>query len=275
MSNTEITVAVDGMEFQNLPVEEKTPTQSPTWLSMLLSFIKTSTSETTQEDLQFEHLDEWEEESWEWVLSETENFLIEKQKMENVRITKELEELRKGRYWLKMKPEFTARARETFSSKGYVLQSPEAEHLQTTELDGGMRAAIVSECVEAFGPVWQQHLRSSISSQHSPNWKLFSESFEGTKYQKGIVGALKEVGWQASHGKSGFGLTPKLLGDITWSFWKSLANSVAWELGVDLSKDQLSELSLQVCACQRMILDLWSDCLKNRFGFFSFQPKFL
>ncbi|EGG25270.1 hypothetical protein DFA_03518 [Cavenderia fasciculata] len=95
-------------------------------------------------------------------------------------------------------------------------------------------------------------------------WNQFIDSFKGQKYSKGINVRMKDIGFQASHGFDG-SLNSRVLGDITWSIWNTLATALKQirELTVEES-DGLVEI---VCSLQPTLLKLWLNTkLNSRVG---------
>jgi len=93
--------------------------------------------------------------------------------------------------------------------------------------------------------------------------KAYRESFPESTYQKGVVGGLKEAGWQASHGPGNAGLTFHVLGDITWAFWKMLVASVRYTLDREPVAEEMNRLAEKVCGCMEYLVELWFCTLKN------------
>jgi len=80
----------------------------------------------------------------------------------------------------------------------------------------------------------------------------------------GVVGGMKETGWQASHGPGDSGLTYQVLGDITWAFWKTLHSSLRWFLGRELTIVESSSLAEMIAGCQGKLIELWLETVNNR-----------
>jgi hypothetical protein len=89
-------------------------------------------------------------------------------------------------------------------------------------------------------------------------WREWAARFGETAWEKGTLGEMRGVAWQASHGAaSQTGLTARLLGEIGWSLFNSLALSLRVAVGRELSSGETSEVLHAVLPAVRTILELW------------------
>ncbi|KAL6075957.1 hypothetical protein QOT17_003267 [Balamuthia mandrillaris] len=94
-------------------------------------------------------------------------------------------------------------------------------------------------------------------------WATFKEAWGESAYKKGVIGGMKEVGWQASHGPGGIGLNRHVLADIGWSFWKSIVSSLRWVLDRELRCEEQDLLAEKISYCMRPLAYLWWETIQN------------
>lgn len=215
------------------------------------------------EDEDLEDSDLWKE--WEWIISETEKFVNEKAANEASAIRQELEQLRKTANLLKTRPVFIQAAKDTLMRLA-DLSERDQQQLADTPLDSNKRSKIVGDVVSLFAEEWKQRVKEIFFgnvADAAEQWKAYEEGYGESKYNKGVIGGMKEVGWQASHGPGDSGLTCAVLGDIAWAFWKTLVSSVRWTLETDLAAEDMESLAAHVSLCLPNIVQLWSETVKN------------
>ncbi|KAF2071627.1 hypothetical protein CYY_007053 [Polysphondylium violaceum] len=91
-------------------------------------------------------------------------------------------------------------------------------------------------------------------------WEQFNDNFKGSKYQKGIYGRMKDIGWQASHGVDG-SLNSRVVGDITWSIWNTL-NSAIKQIR-EPTMEESNDLIETICLLQPILIKTWVNTKKN------------
>jgi hypothetical protein len=203
---------------------------------------------------------------WEWILSEAEKFVCRRSVEEAKEIQNELSELRKNANLLKSRPTFLNAAK--LALERAPLTEEERIFLDTTILDSNKRSKIVADVVGRFEEEWRKMVEGLFITEDENGEKLralYQESFKESLYEKGVIGGLKEAGWQASHGPGKAGLTAHVLGDITWAFWKRLVASVRYTLERDPAAEEMQIMAENVCGCQEFLVELWFTTVKNRY----------
>ena len=148
------------------------------------------------------------------------------------------------------------------------LSEEEREMLSFALLDSSKRSKIIADVVSTYAPTWLDCVEELFFSGEEAKelFQAYKDSYPDSTYQKGVVGGLKEAGWQASHGPGTVGLDFHVLGDITWTFWKLLVTSVRYALARELSAEEMDRLADKVNDCQDYIVDLWYTTIKNRYS---------
>jgi hypothetical protein len=203
----------------------------------------------------------WSE--WEWILSETEKVAIKRSAEETERVKLELELLRKNANLLRMRPLFVEIAREIFATK--TFNSFERYKLERLVLDASKRSKIICDVINSFADTWLQFIKLKFFQEgiSQEKWKMFADAYGEAMYHKGVVGGMKELGWQASHGPGDSGLTDLVLGEIGWAIWKTLNSSIRWTLERELSIEENEALAKEIGQCFGLLIDLWYSTLVN------------
>lgn len=139
----------------------------------------------------------------------------------------------------------------------------------------------------AYAPEWLEFIKEQLlKDEDSSIIATYHDSYIETPYSKGttedsaqvggfsvltrplstgVVGGMKETGWQASHGPGDSGLTHSVLGDITWAFWKTVNSSLRWSLDRELTPEESNALVERMAVCQAKLVDLWLTTVNNRY----------
>eukprot|EP01113_Clastostelium_recurvatum_P046026 TRINITY_DN8004_c0_g1_i1.p1 TRINITY_DN8004_c0_g1~~TRINITY_DN8004_c0_g1_i1.p1 ORF type:complete len:217 (-),score=12.78 TRINITY_DN8004_c0_g1_i1:65-715(-) len=214
----------------SVDIENHPPTSG--WFSWLGYYLFPSTSSSiTPPPSPPANLDDWSE--WEWVLSRTEEFLVKQSQVEIAKTLCELDSLRASPH-LKIKPIFLKGAMETILS----LRPEDRAELHHS-LDSSKRSKVITDIVRQFGDEWREWIRTHCFEGdvqlQSEKWNRFILSYSEQTYSKNTIGILREVGWQASHGVDGT-LSPRVLGDITWSICNALRGAIRGALEHDIDQ---------------------------------------
>jgi hypothetical protein len=231
-------------------------TQLSHWLSSSQAIDLSAEEQAAQEASVNEDI--WKD--WEWIMSETEKFALQRNSEESESVKRELEELRHSANILKARPIFLQAAKQLLHS---TLSNEDVHKLTTRVLDSSKRSKVVADVVTAYVPEWLQFVKELLFADKSETYAAYEDAFQETAYSKGVVGGMKETGWQASHGPGDSGLTYQVLGDITWAFWKTLHSSLRWFLGRELTIVESSSLAEMIAGCQGKLIELWLETVNN------------
>ena len=177
--------------------------------------------------------------------------------------------MRKNANLLKSRPEFLSAAKEALANA--QLSEEEKVMLNTVVLDANKRSKIVTDVVGHYSEEWLNFVEGVFFTQGEGGESLeahlraYRESYPDSTYQKGVVGGLKEAGWQASHGPGTVGLTYQILGDILWAFWKMLIASIRYTLDRELAPGEMHLLAEKLYECQNHLIEMWFGTIKNRY----------
>lgn len=205
------------------------------------------------------HGEIWQE--WEWIMSETEKFALRKTTEDSDLIKKELEGLRNTANVLKARPIFLQHAKTLLQT---ALAAEDVHKLATRILDSSKRSKVITDVVAAYATEWLEFIKEQLlKDEDSSIIATYHDSYIETPYSKGVVGGMKETGWQASHGPGDSGLTHCVLGDITWAFWKTVNSSLRWSLDRELTPEESNALVERMAVCQAKLVDLWLTTVNN------------
>jgi len=197
---------------------------------------------------------------WEWVLNTSEEIELKQITKSTSAIEEELTNLRKAASALKLRPFIIQQAEQYMNS----VESSEREELRKDTLDASKRSKIVDDIVNQFSTSWLLLIKENFFMNEPENvWETFLETYNTGPYSKNVVGHLKSLGFQASHGASTEGLTAHVLGDIVWSFCVALCNAIAQFLRMELYLYSLTILASHVLLIQQPLVNLWLQTLRH------------
>lgn len=163
---------------------------------------------------------------------------------------------------LKKQKEMTNLYKRIFTMEAEILfndlNDEEKYLVKNVKLESSDRSALVKEATHKNVELWLEHLKVMVFDiSPSGVWEEWQKSFQETKYDKGTLGEMHGMAWQASHAGSTKGLTPRLLSEITWSLFKSLQFSIRIAFGRELTSQESEEIIKAVLPCESTILNLW------------------
>eukprot|EP01027_Heterolobosea_sp_BB2_P022336 GEZU01032879.1.p1 GENE.GEZU01032879.1~~GEZU01032879.1.p1 ORF type:complete len:429 (+),score=107.30 GEZU01032879.1:345-1631(+) len=218
--------------------------------------------------------EEWDD--WEWILSKTEEWIMKYSQEKASQIESELQQLRNKSRSLRTKPQFIKRAAEAID----LLTEDQKKDLLVT-LDSSKRSKIISDAISSLEREWTRILKDKLFIDEKLSvWKRFKSFYTEQQYEKNLIGSMKEMGWKASHGAPGTGLTAKVLGDIIWCFYKTFTDELRNHIVIDLPtsteagqtvpeelerevSNRLQIIEDMVAMAQTPIINLWIDTTRN------------
>jgi hypothetical protein len=192
---------------------------------------------------------------WEYILSNTEEFLQKHTEGQIQKTASELNSLR-GASQFMLRPMFMLSATNTLGA----LSPADRKELETP-LDSSERAKVITDIIRRFEDEWRIWIQNSFF-EGDDNWGKFEHFYSEQPYTKNTVGILREVGWQASHGQDGT-LPAKVLADIGWSMCNALRGSIRGALDHDLNNEELSNIANKVCAIMPSLVQLWIETVRH------------
>lgn len=174
-------------------------------------------------------------------------------------IFKELEEIRSVR-------SETAMIRRIFQDHAGVvlagLTGEDRELLLTSQLDSSDRSKIILDATKSESGKWLKALSVLFSQSEADKWTSWCESFQETAYCKGILGEMRSLAWMTSQGTGAGGLGQRLLGEISWTLFSSLAFSLRVSLGREMTPEESRVVQSVVLPVQQTLCQLWTNTEK-------------
>merc|ERR1711991_307598 len=151
-----------------------------------------------------------------------------------------------------------------FISKNLIFKNDEDNEERSDQDDG----KISFELLRRSSSIPQEGDKNIVITDETVDGKeqnlllltTLKDNYYEKPYEKNIIGGLKEIAWQASHGQIDHGLTSSVLGEILWSIWKSLIMSLEHFMNRSLTineKDILGEFIRNSLADE--IMKLWVE----------------
>eukprot|EP01114_Cavostelium_apophysatum_P019531 TRINITY_DN6321_c0_g1_i5.p1 TRINITY_DN6321_c0_g1~~TRINITY_DN6321_c0_g1_i5.p1 ORF type:complete len:462 (-),score=112.84 TRINITY_DN6321_c0_g1_i5:36-1421(-) len=195
---------------------------------------------------------------WEWVLSAAEELSKHQSEKEAERIQKELKLLRSSAHTFKLRNYFQMLASKTIGE----LPDEEKDLLQTP-LDNSKRNKIISDVVNSLADSWMDYVIKFVLVHADRSVrKQFEDSYREKKYEKGVLGTMKELAFTSSNGPTNTGINERVLADILWSFWKTLTESIR-TTGFDLEQADLILMADEMAEARDLFVRLWIDTVRN------------
>jgi len=225
---------------------------------------------------------------WEWVLSQTEKLAIHQSAQQANQIEQELRQLRLKANHLKQRPYFVDCAKQ-FLMLDHPQTNFSAEDLKVLEsgkLSADLRSKLLREVVLHFADQWLSFISSTFFSLASDTsvetsselshdltqsqldiaLNQFESQFHERPYAKNVVGALVSLSFVASHGADEK-LTPAVLGEILWTWWSTLCNSIRESLQMPrISTAKAQALAERILQSGPMVASMWIQTLQNSFS---------
>eukprot|EP01119_Soliformovum_irregulare_P018096 TRINITY_DN5489_c0_g1_i2.p1 TRINITY_DN5489_c0_g1~~TRINITY_DN5489_c0_g1_i2.p1 ORF type:complete len:356 (-),score=96.19 TRINITY_DN5489_c0_g1_i2:249-1316(-) len=195
-------------------------------------------------------------EEWQWIKSkmeeicEKQDILLSQKSMQHR--TAELQQLSKSAIAFTFKRHFRQVASQCFSH--LVLED---RAILSTPLESSDEAYIISDAVRSNQARWLEFIHRHFFEQDEVGWTKFQSEYREEPYRRNIVGSLREMAHSAAYGQRMKGLTSHILGDILWSFWKTLSFSLSEYR--DLTDYEYSLIAQEMSKLKDQILPNWLE----------------